>query len=73
MVISVLRGLKMNIIKSSVNNWIKIISVVLAVFIFSFGEIALNDISNMFEYPDFNTILEEQKTDSEKRTFRRSY
>ncbi len=56
----------MNIIKSSVNNWIKIISIVLAVFVFSFGEIALNDISDMFEYPDFEDILEEQKTDSEK-------
>lgn len=56
----------MNIIKSSVNMWIKIISVVLALFVFSFGEIALNDISGMFEYPHFNEILEDQKTDKEK-------
>ena len=69
MLISAIRGLKMDIIKSSVNNWIKIISVILAVFVFSFGEIALKDIENMFEYPDFNTILEDQKTDSEKELF----
>ena len=57
----------MNIIKSSVNSWIKIISVVLALFVFSFGEIALNDISEMFDYPSFEDILEREKTDSEKK------
>ena len=57
----------MNIIKSSVNNWIKIISVVLAVFVFSFGEIALNDISEMFDYASFEDILEKEKSDSEKK------
>ena len=60
----------MNIIKSSVNNWIKIISVVLAVFVFSFGEIALNDISKMFDYPGFDDILENLKTDGEKENFK---
>jgi hypothetical protein len=48
----------MNLIKSSVNNWIKIISVVLALLVFSFGEIALSDISDLFSVQSLDDIIE---------------
>ncbi len=60
----------MDLIKSSVNNWIKLISLVLSLLVFSFGEIALNDISTLFEEPDYNDILENLKTGDEKNSIK---
>lgn len=57
----------MDLIKSNVNFWIKVISVVLAILVFTLGEIALNDIENkIYKVKNQDEILTELQSKEEK-------
>lgn len=56
----------MKIIKTSINNWIIVISVVLGVLVLSLGEMGLKDTARLFKVRSETTILEELHTVEEK-------
>jgi len=57
----------MDMVKTNVNNWIKIISIILGVLFFTLLEIALNDIENkIFITKSYDELLNEIQTKEEK-------
>ncbi len=57
----------MQLIKTTVNNWIIVISVVLGILVFSLGEIALNDISKLYPVRSSDDIFKELHTPEEHK------
>ncbi|MBI9097928.1 MAG: hypothetical protein JEY91_05600, partial [Spirochaetaceae bacterium] len=56
----------MQLIKTTVNNWIIAISIILGILVFSLGEIALNDISKIYPLRLDNDIFINLITSDEK-------
>ena len=56
----------MQLIKTTVNNWIIAISIILGILVFSLGEIALNDISKIYPLRPDNDIFIDLITSDEK-------
>lgn len=56
----------MQLIKTTVNNWIIAISIILGILVFSLGEIALNDITKIYSIRSNNDIFTDFITSDEK-------